>query len=158
MELALFVYLASIAGGLNGFFVAISVISAITCLVILLVSTLTESSTWDCETDGISKHQLTREEYSAACKRGSTARLAFRRKVVWPLLVFLFFGVLTSLTPDNEKQVYLIGGAWALQSVGEKTINSDTADLAVKAVNAKLQQYITESATPAPAPAAPTTR
>ena len=61
--------------------------------------------------------------------------------LIFSLFVFSF---LTVLTPNNEKQVYLIGAAWGIQTVGEKTVNSETYDLAIKTINKKMKTYLEE--------------
>lgn len=145
MELALFVYLASIIQGLDDLFFALTLVSLLTVVAMTLMSITISAEAWDPDTQGISSHNLTMEQRMEASKRGSAVLTRFRRKIAIPVICVMFFGTLTALTPDNEKSVYLIGGAWALQTVGEKTVNSETADLAVKAVNAKLKAYVEEA-------------
>lgn len=145
MELALFVYLASIIQGIDGLFFALTFISILTAIAMTIMSITISAEAWDPDTHGISSHNLTMEQRMEASKRGSAVLGRFRRKIAIPAACVMLFGMLTALTPDNEKSVYLIGGAWALQTVGEKTANSETADLAVKAVNAKLKAYVEEA-------------
>jgi hypothetical protein len=126
MELALFVYLASIVSGLHllclfGTMVAIAV-SFICALLLSMNPSSSDQST------ATVKSLAKRFGIAAAC-----------------------LALLTVVIPNSEKTVYLIGGAWALQTAGEKVATSETSELVVKVIQQKLNAYLEEAATPPPA-------
>ena len=65
------------------------------------------------------------------------------KKVLYVTIsIFVFLSVIKILVPSNEKQVYIIAGAYVAQNVVETAVKSDTADKIKQVINKKLDEYL----------------
>ena len=133
MEMALLVWLASVVSSLHnatGFLSFILGIAALASIAFFFVTRMSITSYDYDKVDG------------AKTLNDQTVRLLALTKIavfVAPIL-FVLVGLLHIITPQSEKTIYLMAGAYATQQVATSEVGKDV----VKIVELKVKDYLTD--------------
>ena len=123
MELALLVYLANVVPNLHGLFFTIAMLSVLTTVVSIVVIGVHSDESYHSDRS-LENNRKIRETLRNVAKRAGIATV-----------VTAFLCV---LTPSNEKTMYMIAGAWGLQTVA----TSDTAKKVYELVEIELNDAL----------------
>lgn len=122
MELAIFVYLASVIGN-------VGVIFAITGILLVVIA----ASVW-----GI-RYLSYAEDASRSYSKDSAVKPR-SKPFVYSIILGVTLMLLSALLP-SQKTMYLMAGAYA----GQRVVQSYTADKVLKVLNSKLDEYLSET-------------
>lgn len=127
MELALFVWLASILPGISAMCGVIALVLAGYCAIKVIVAALNHTNY---------EREYKPEIYKSS---GEILRLKWFK---WPAITIVFF-IVTSVAIPSQKTMYLMLGAY----MGQSLVQSETADKVIKIMNGKLDEYLKEAET-----------
>lgn len=144
MELVIFAYMAAVLPSIHHLLFVIAMVLLFVCIGRGLYYRLNSNMQLDPDTDGIPSSNYSVSEKEECSRRGAVERIKQNKITTKLAIAAVIAGMLAAATPKTEKQVYLIAGAWAAQVLGEKVVSSETAKLAVEAINLKLNQYLLE--------------